>query len=789
MMALGVGVWAQPGVVEFSAASYAVTEPAFDGSEASRSAAVEVTLMRHSGSEGRVSVVYATVGLDDESFARDAWGRIEGGRTMFVSRDYAASARPAISEASGVMVWEDGESGAKTIWVPVSADTTGELFQPSVANPIVEGTETLRVLLGTTSGGLEHGTVNTARIDILDAEAPANGAGVLHFSGPLFAVREDAGFVDVTLSRASGSTGAVAVVAESLPQVERQAIANPNPYSSAVAGVDYSPVLQRVEWADEDHSDKSIRVAIHDNSAIHFAPDSRGIKAVSLALHSPEGGALTSENKALVVIIDDEASDFDVWVDNEMGKKLRLYVPNQDTPLRGIIYFLPGTGGDWRSKTAIASHRVLANHYGFALAGQLANSFATPDPAGLGKFTNLMRAMALFSGRPELANAPIFFIGMSAGAYNAASSAFAVPEQTLGFVGHRGGDFPFPLGSGMSLVQSAVPGLIISGSLDGTTPAAGHYGSALQFRAQLGGSGRFSTAMDWNRGHDSAGGQGWSIAWLFFDELIRLRYPANELPGNLAGQRPQLRDIPIEQGWLVQMVDGFFDNARANPLAAANSLEIAPFAIVPEPDRHTMGWMPGPRAAIAYRALSSLYSPLFPSQAPFQSKLRIRSHSTSASSIATATAGSPILIEAEPRAFTTFDSIDFYYDTRWIGHRDSPPWSVNYTPDSTGFGLISAISNGDHRGAQAYAFEALLVTGSLPTPPPPLLKIQFPTAGTLQFEWPQQPYGLPSFLIQSAPHPAGPWSIIPFSPATDSQSIRIDAPDQYPAFFRTIHEN
>jgi hypothetical protein len=473
-------------------------------------------------------------------------------------------------------------------------------------------------------------------------------------------------------------------------------------------------------------------------------------------------------------------------VGNDFGKKLRLYIPRQQAPLRGIIYFLPGTGGDWRGKTAIPAHRQLADQYGFALAGQLANGFASPRPEGLGQFTNLVRAMALFSGRPELANAPVFFIGMSAGAYNAASSAFAVPEQTLGFVGHRGGSFPFAQGTSMNAAQATVPGILISGSLDGTTPAQEQYLSALQFRSQQQGSGRFSTAMDWNRGHDSEGGQGWSFAWLFFDELVRQRYPASESPGLGANQRPQLREIPIEQGWLVEMVDRFLDNGRVNSLAGWRDLNIAPFDQIAEASRSGMGWLPGPRVALAYRAFSSLYSPLFPSAAPFQSKLRIRSHFTSASTIATARSGTPILIEAEPRAFTQFETIDFYYNTRWIGRSSGPPWSILYTPDTTGIGLISTISNGSQRGALAYAFEVLLVTGELPASPPPLLEISMPTAEHLQLRWAPQPYGLPDFRIETSSHPSGQWTPVPFSPLPDLQSLQVDAPPHYPVFFRTV---
>ncbi len=133
----GAGPAPQPGSLQFSAASYSVTEG---------TAKATISVARTDGKDGAVGVSYSTAGL-----------------TATAGSDFTA--------VSGTLSWADQDAAVKTFQVPIANDTTAE---PS---------ETVHLALASPSGGAALGN-SGATLTIVDNDAgggtpppaaPANG--------------------------------------------------------------------------------------------------------------------------------------------------------------------------------------------------------------------------------------------------------------------------------------------------------------------------------------------------------------------------------------------------------------------------------------------------------------------------------------------------------------------------------------------------------------------------------------------------------------------------------------
>src|SRR5439155_1117381 len=115
---------AQPvGVLAFSAAAYGVNE---------NSGVATITVKRAGGTNGAVSVQYATV----------------AGGTATAGSDYTSG--------SGTLNWADGEAGDKTFSVAIANDS------------LKESDETINLSLSNPGGGVTLGSPNTAVLTIND---------------------------------------------------------------------------------------------------------------------------------------------------------------------------------------------------------------------------------------------------------------------------------------------------------------------------------------------------------------------------------------------------------------------------------------------------------------------------------------------------------------------------------------------------------------------------------------------------------------------------------------------
>jgi ribosomal protein L35AE/L33A len=248
-----------PSTLQFSLATYSVTE---DGGS------VEITVTRVGGSDGAVSVQYAS---SDE--------------TATAGEDYIA--------VSGTLNWGDGDVSNKTIIVPIIDDAN------------IEGDETFLLTLKNATGGVIIGNPSTAVVAIINTDCllPSNGSiqincspqsSTLQFSSATYSVNEGGGSIKFTVTRIGGSNGAVSVNIVSSD-------------GTAKAGEDYTKVKGKLKWADGDTSDKSFKYdGIIDDT---ICEDDENFY---LHLKNPVGDAIIGDpDTAEVTIIDDDDNCLD----------------------------------------------------------------------------------------------------------------------------------------------------------------------------------------------------------------------------------------------------------------------------------------------------------------------------------------------------------------------------------------------------------------------------------------------------------------------------------------------
>lgn len=231
---------AQPGQLRFSATSYSIGEAG---------GSVVITVQRVNGSDGAVSVAYAT-----------------SNGTATAGSDYTAT--------SGVLSFTAGET-SKTFSVPVLNDTA------------VEGNETVQLTLSNATGGATLATPATATLTINDDDVAQPGQ--FRFSLASYTIGEAGGSAVITVQRINGSDGAVAV-------------AYATSDGTATAGADFTATSGVLNFAAGETS-KTFSVAILNDTSVE------GNETVQLTLSNTTGGAtLGSPSAATLTITDDDVA-------------------------------------------------------------------------------------------------------------------------------------------------------------------------------------------------------------------------------------------------------------------------------------------------------------------------------------------------------------------------------------------------------------------------------------------------------------------------------------------------
>lgn len=235
----GVEPTLDPGVLQYSAENYSVSEA--DG-------ALTIAVTRTGGSDGRVTVRYM---LNNETALR--------------GQDFQA--------ASGELIWEDGDSSAKTFEAVLLPDDD------------FEGEQTFTAHLFSATGGSAIGN-GFSRVTLTDS-TPAPQRGTLQFTNNTLQVTEADSIAVVSIERVGGSDGLVTVDYNTVD-------------GTATDTDDYIGITspRTLAWADGDTTPKDITIQILNDAAIEPT------ESFQLSLSSVRGGAVLGTAETTVNIAD-----------------------------------------------------------------------------------------------------------------------------------------------------------------------------------------------------------------------------------------------------------------------------------------------------------------------------------------------------------------------------------------------------------------------------------------------------------------------------------------------------
>jgi hypothetical protein len=252
------------GSIRFTQTSFNVPE---------ESGVAVITVRRHGGSAGEVSVDYATA----DGTATDG-------------ADYTGVA--------GTLVWGDGDGSTQSFEVPLIDDDEDE------------GLETVALLLSNVTGGAaldKSPTTATLKIlpsDRVDDEEEGEGEeteelvippeGLIRFDQKTYQTPEDATVAVITVRRQGGATGEVSVSYATTD-------------GSAVAPDDYETTLGELTWGDGEDGLRTFTVPIVDDDV------AESTEKIGLLLSDPVGGALLhpDHDTASVILHDNERKGAD----------------------------------------------------------------------------------------------------------------------------------------------------------------------------------------------------------------------------------------------------------------------------------------------------------------------------------------------------------------------------------------------------------------------------------------------------------------------------------------------
>lgn len=238
--------------------------------------------------QGAASLTFSTTVLSVNENA--------GSAVVQVTLNGTASLQPPFSATVDVAT-QDGSANGNNDFSAVSstltfdqAQTVQTLTVPLTNDSVPEGTESFSVLMSNASVLLtDQRTLAVAlpaptlTVTIIDDDSP----GTLQFSASALTVGENGGSLTIAVNRVGGTLGAVAVDYASVA-------------GTATAGVDFTVVTGRLNWASGDVSAKTFVLPIIDDTI------SDPNETITLALTNPAGGAVAGAN-ATVTVLDNES--------------------------------------------------------------------------------------------------------------------------------------------------------------------------------------------------------------------------------------------------------------------------------------------------------------------------------------------------------------------------------------------------------------------------------------------------------------------------------------------------
>jgi hypothetical protein len=222
-----------------------------------------------------------------------------------------------------------GDYAALSAPVSFAAGVTSQMFSVAVVGDTTDegADETFEVTLTAPSNATLAGDPSaTGTIQNDDAVAPP--AGTLQFSAPTYSIGEAGVQATITVTRAGGSSGAVAV---------DYATSN----GSATAGSDYTATAGTLNWADADSTSQTFNVPISNDATVESD------ETVNLTLTNPtNGSALGAPNTAVLTITDDDVAP---------GTKSFSGPTNTGSGTQTVVFTGGGTGCGFDVGTALVA--------------------------------------------------------------------------------------------------------------------------------------------------------------------------------------------------------------------------------------------------------------------------------------------------------------------------------------------------------------------------------------------------------------------------------------------------
>jgi hypothetical protein len=190
----------------------------------------------------------------------------------FATEEFTATAGEDYVTTTLTLNWPDGDTSSRSVQIPLLGDN------------LVEGEESLDLVLTNPSSGAFLGVPDFAVLRLLDDDAVA---GSLQFSAAQQSVGEDAGTVAFQVTRSGGSNGAVSATV---------AIAG-----GSASLTDATLLTEMISWPAGDASPRLVEVAVLDDTE----PESA--ETLELALGAATGGAVIgTQSTATLTILDND---------------------------------------------------------------------------------------------------------------------------------------------------------------------------------------------------------------------------------------------------------------------------------------------------------------------------------------------------------------------------------------------------------------------------------------------------------------------------------------------------
>lgn len=220
------------------------------------------------------------------------------------TKQFTAAGRDQFNQSmsAGTVSWSLATGSVGTV-------SSGGLYTA----PASAGSATVRATAG--------GKTGTAAVTV-------SAAGLLNLSVNKVAVNEGAGTASLTVTRSSGSAGAVSVQ-----------WATSTSGANATAGSDYTAASGTLSWADGESAAKTISVAILNDTAVEPS------EVFRVLIKTPGGGALLgATTTAYVSILDNDAIALAApWTSQDVGSVLATGSASQTA---GGLITVAGSGAD-----------------------------------------------------------------------------------------------------------------------------------------------------------------------------------------------------------------------------------------------------------------------------------------------------------------------------------------------------------------------------------------------------------------------------------------------------------